>query len=69
MDLGWLVRKDPCGPREEMQRKFPQRKGVMFGVPHNVVMAAWSSGRILAQGARGPGFNSRSSPGGTMELD
>ena len=25
-------------------------------------MAAWSSGMILAQGARGPGLNSRSSP-------
>ena len=25
-------------------------------------MAAWSSGMILASGARGPGFNSQSSP-------
>ena len=27
-------------------------------------LAAWSSGMIFAQGARGPGFNSRSSPSG-----
>ena len=28
----------------------------------NYQMAAWSSGMILASGARGPGFNSQSSP-------
>ena len=27
-----------------------------------ISMAAWSSGMILASGARGPGLNSRSSP-------
>ena len=27
-----------------------------------IASAAWSSGMILAQGARGPGFNSRSGP-------
>ena len=33
-----------------------------YGLCRIVELAAWSSGMILAQGARGPGFNSRSSP-------
>ena len=28
----------------------------------NACLAVWSSGMILAQGARGPGFNSQNSP-------
>ena len=34
----------------------------MFHGPYPVQPAAWSSGMILASGARGVGFNSRSSP-------
>ena len=33
-----------------------------LGFPLAPHLAAWSSGMILAQGARGPGLNSRSSP-------
>ena len=31
-------------------------------------LAAWSSGMILAWGARGPGLNSRSSPDSSVEF-
>ena len=32
------------------------------------MMAVWSSGMILAQGARGPGFNSQNSPCVLVEM-
>ena len=32
----------------------------------SVQLAVWSSGMILAQGARGPGFNSQNSPLGSL---
>ena len=49
------------GPR----RKYPQSSSAHTGNEVKTVispLAAWSSGMILASGARGPGFNSRSSP-------
>ena len=33
-----------------------------FAIAREPAMAVWSSGMILAQGARGPGFNSQNSP-------
>ena len=33
-----------------------------FAIARQPGMAVWSSGMILAQGARGPGFNSQNSP-------
>jgi hypothetical protein len=35
---------------------------------HHLYPAVWSSGMILAQGARGPGFNSQNSPCSSMGL-
>ena len=35
--------------------------------PRSEPVAVWSSGMILAAGARGPGFNSQNSPFGTSE--
>ena len=51
----------------EMAEENDRRKqGVGFCLEaekkHIRSLAAWSSGMILAQGARGPGINSRSSP-------
>ena len=40
-----------------------------FGVRNEVVsLAVWSSGMILASGARGPGFNSQNSPSEIEEI-
>ncbi len=47
---------------EYKRRVLPQPRRVVFRVAASHSSAAWSSGMILASGARGPGFNSRSSP-------
>ena len=42
---------------------FGEGVGWMAGVVANFdQLAVWSSGMILAQGVRGPGFNSQNSP-------
>jgi hypothetical protein len=45
---------------KRIERAFLAIEG--FIVVLRTYLAAWSSGMILASGARGPGFNSRSSP-------
>ena len=47
-----------CQALHSAQRKFAGK--CCACTQHS--LAAWSSGMILASGARGPGFNSRSSP-------
>ena len=40
----------------------PKKGSEGFLQKHNFQLAVWSSGMILASGARGPGFNSQNSP-------
>ena len=49
-----------CSPREYVAATKPC--SAFVDSPHCGELAAWSSGMILASGARGPGLNFRSSP-------
>ena len=43
--------------------RFVLERGVAYCQPSDAItLAVWSSGMILASGARGPGFNSQNSP-------
>jgi hypothetical protein len=75
---GGLLRCWRLGPnpwlRASEQRQQPDASRMQLRSPAKSAhittsLAAWSSGMILASGARGPGFNSRSSPlvGGRTE--
>ena len=61
---GFNSRSSPIGkvlelPRHGLARCWP---GKVSAKSESLQLAAWSSGMILASGARGPGFNSRGSP-------
>ena len=53
--------KTSGGPRLATTR-LPCLSSSLCKAARHPPLAAWSSGMILASGARGPGFNSRSSP-------
>ena len=71
-DGGFLTKPmPPLFIRESVRLKICRftSKAKLFGWPQKTfetAVAAWSSGMILASGARGPGFNSRSGPQVTL---
>ena len=54
--------KKPCKYRGSYRFAFGLLRHCNLQSMSLQALAAWSSGMILASGARGPGFNSRSSP-------
>ena len=49
-------------PAEPLRLTAGAARSCMFHWIHGAPLAVWSSGMILASGARGPGFNSQNSP-------
>ena len=62
-----MARKVRAASSDKARFTCSETRNIIPNARQCVSSAAWSSGMILASGARGPGFNARSSPWGVVK--